>query len=325
MDDISTIATMYQSSKGPIPIDGMAFPHLNAATAKMEREGKTSDPAYQVMIARRDRLNAEYEASQAAASGEAAPVADAVAGHNNPPEATTFETIKGELEDLRIEAGNFLDGQPIASQAEADALGLMLSKVLAAAGKADKARVAEKKPHDDAANEVQERYNTLIGKTKAVTGVAVRMETAIKSALTVWLKKVADEQEAARLEAERVARETQAQAELSIASTHDTPDIDERDAALRDVDVARQAAIDLGVANRAKAQVQGETRAIGLRSTFHPEITDRIEALKYYKENRLSEYIDGLEAMVLGFARDDIRAGKRSGIPGIEIVETKAV
>jgi hypothetical protein len=316
MDTAQPIVTHYQSSKGPVLIEDMAFPHLNAATAKMEREGQTSDPAYPVMIARRDRLNAEYEAAQAAqaAEAEAGPRLGGI-GDNGAPEPTPFELVKAEIEDLRVEAGNWLDGAEVQSQAEADKLGLLLERVRNAAKRADAERVKEKEPHDEAVKQIQDRYNSLIGNTKSVKGVAVRIEEAVKEALGGWLRKVAAEQERQRQEAAQREAEARRQAEEHIAHTHDATDIDDRDAALADVDRARQAAIDLAAANRAKAQAQGETRAIGLRTVYRAEIVSLKDALAHYWRDRPEAF----SATVEQFAKDDIRAGKRSDIPGIII------
>jgi len=249
-----------------------------------------------------------------------APVAEAVAGHNNPPEATPFDAIKAKVDDLRMEAGSWLDGAEIENQGQADALGLMLDMVRKLKTEAEAAKTAEKKPFMDAANEVQARYNTLTGETKAQTGVLITIEQTVKATLAKWLRKKAAEQEQARLEAERVAREAAAKAQEALAHTHDTTDIDDRDAALRDVDAARQAAIDLAQANKAKAQVQAVARAIGLRTVYKPEIASLKDALAHYWRDRPDAFTD----LVLQFARDDIRAGKRQ-IPGINVIAEQVV
>lgn len=300
------VPTHYQSSRGPLLITDMPFPHLTAAVAKMERDGRTGEPAYPVMLARRDALTAEYEAAQAANPGT-----------NGAPEPTPFEAIRDEMESLRVEAGHWLDGAEITSQAEADKLGTLLRIVQAAAKRADEARKAEKKPFDDGAAQVQERYNPLIGNTTKVKGVAVRIEEALKVASTKWLRKVAAEQEAARQEAARIAEEARQRAEAHVAATHDTTDMDDRDAALAEVDRAREAAFAFAAANREKAQSQVEVgRAIGLVTTWRAEITDRTAALRHYYTQRPEDF----EPLVMEFARQDIRAGKHSGVPGITII-----
>lgn len=238
-------------------------------------------------------------------------------GDNAP---SPFDEVRIELEDLRLEAGNWLDGAEVKSQAEADELGKLLDKVRQAAKKADTYRAAEKKPHDDAAKAVQDKYNTLIGDTKSVVGVAVRIEKAVKTAIMGWLRKVNEEQERQRKEAAERERQAREQAELAMACTHQTTDIDERDAALRDVDIARQAAIDLAAANKAKAQAQTGGRAIGLRTVYRPEISDLKAALTHYWKDRPEAFTD----TVMQFAREDVRQGKRQ-IPGINVIEEKVV
>lgn len=307
-------AAYYQSSKGQMLIADMAYPHIVNAIAKMEREGRTDD-TLTALCQRRDKLDAE----RAEAEGNA-PVADAVVGHNGAP-VTPFDTIKTKVDDLRLEAGNWLDGAEIENQAQADEIGKMLDMVRRLKTEAEAAKTAEKKPFMDAANEVQARYNTLTGETKAQTGLLITIEQTIKATLSKWLRKVAAEQEAARQEALRIEREAAAKAQEAIAHTHDTSDIEDREAALRDVDVARQAAIDLAAANKQKAQAQGGERAIGLRTVYRPEIVKLSDALKHYWMDRPDAFTD----LVMQFARDDIRAGKRSGIPGVDIISEQVV
>jgi hypothetical protein len=240
-----------------------------------------------------------------------------IIGDNAP---SPFDEVRLELEDLRLEAGNWLDGAEVKSQAEANELGKLLDKVRQAAKKADTYRAAEKKPHDDAAKAVQDKYNTLIGETKTVVGVAVRIEKAVKVAITGWLRKVNEEQERQRREAAERERQAREQAEIAMACTHQATDIEEREAALRDVDVARQAAFDLAAANKAKAQAQSGGRAIGLRTTYRPEIESLNTALKHYWQDRPTAFTE----LVLQFAREDVKQGKRA-IPGIKVIEEKVV
>ena len=89
-------------------------------------------------------------------------------GGNHPPEdPTPFELSAKEAEDLLSEACNWVDGMTVESQEQADALDGLLAQIKAAAKLAEERRKAEVKPFDDAKAEVQSRYNTLIGDTKA--------------------------------------------------------------------------------------------------------------------------------------------------------------
>lgn len=309
-------AAYYQSSKGQMLIADMAYPHIVNAIAKMEREGRTDQPqVLAALCARRDVLDLERAEAEANA-----PVAEATEGHNGAP-ATPFDAIKAKADDLRLEAGNWLDGAEIENQAQADEIGKMLDMVRKLKAEAEAAKTAEKKPFMDAANEVQARYNTLTGETKAQTGVLITIEQTVKATLAKWLRKVAAEQEAARQEAARIAREAEEKAREHVAHTHDTSDIEDREAALAEIDKARHAANELSQANKAKAQAQGGERAIGLRTVYRPEIVKLSDALKHYWMDRPDAFTD----LVMQFARDDIRAGKRSGIPGINIISEQVV
>lgn len=312
MDDQAKILpTHYQSSRGALEIATMAYPHVANALAKMDREGRSGDAVYAALLAHKAMMDAE-------AAEKADEPAVAEIGHNGAPDATPFERVKAKVDDLHIEAKNWLDGADVKSQDEADQIGKLLDMVRKASKEADAERIREKEPLDVAVKEIQDRYNTLIGNTKAVKGTAVRIEEGLKVALTGWLRKVAAKQEEERQERERIAREAAQKAEEAVAYTHDTTDLDERDAALRSVDAARQAAIDLAAANKAKAQAQGGERAIGLVTAYRPEIADLGAALRHFWLDRPNSF----RQLVEQFAREDIRQGKRS-IPGIIIHEER--
>ena len=120
-------------------------------------------------------------------------------GHNAPP--TPFDEIKTRIEDLYAEAKQWLDGEPVTTQDQANALNTLENRIREAAKEAEALRKGEVKPLDDAKAEIQERFNALIGETKTVTGKTVMAIAAIKSALKPYL-----------LELDRIQRETAAKA-----------------------------------------------------------------------------------------------------------------
>ena len=65
--------TDYQSSKGPKPILGMSFPYLRnaiAIVAARVRDGATERlPELEAMTKRRDKLEADFQAAEAAKEG----------------------------------------------------------------------------------------------------------------------------------------------------------------------------------------------------------------------------------------------------------------
>ncbi|WP_457849416.1 hypothetical protein, partial [Staphylococcus aureus] len=69
---------------------------------------------------------------------------------------------RDEISALYTEGKHWLDGSPVTTQVEADSVAKLLAMAREAANRADERRIAEKRPHDEAAAEVQARYNTLI-------------------------------------------------------------------------------------------------------------------------------------------------------------------
>lgn len=222
---------------------------------------------------------------------------------NRPPEPAAL--FREEVEDLLLEARNYLDGEPIANEGQANAVSSLLSRLRRVARDADDARKAEKKPHDDAAKAVQAKWKPIIDKADLAA-------TTAKEALAPWLRRLEEQQraeaEAARLEAERLAREA-AEAHAAAAGNFEA-----RDEAEQLLDAAAEARKHAEAADRQKAHVKGGGRAHGLVSVYTPELTDSAEALKHYRERQP----DALKEWLLEQARADVRCGIRS-IPGFAI------
>lgn len=240
----------------------------------------------------------------------------AIIGDNKPPPAP-FELIKGEIDDLYAEAGNWLDGEPITTPEIAAEVSKLEDMIKDAIKRADSLRKSEAKVFDDGKAEVQARYNLLIGETKSVTGTAVRALEVCKKALTPYRVKVQAEKdaEAKRLrdEAEekaRVAREahqaTQAVADLAAR--------EESDRLLREAEQATKAA------NKAERTATTKT---GLRVTYSAEVTNAQQLARHVwltDQNALSAFLQG-------WADGEVkRHGQHAGglvIPGVTIHEHK--
>jgi hypothetical protein len=60
---------------------------------------------------------------------------------------------------------------------------------------------------------------------------------------------------------------------------------------------------------------------MGLRTVWKATVTDaRAAAAHYWQTNP-----DAFAALLQKLADDDVRAGKRSGVPGVEFVETRVL
>jgi len=234
-----------------------------------------------------------------------------VVGHNNPP--TPFEDAETTINDLYGEAKHWLDGEAIDSEDLAEGVTDLLNQLREAGKEAEALRKEEKKPHDDAGKAVQAKYKPL----SDMVGLAT---DAAKKALQPWLVKKAEEKavEDARLKAEADAAE-QRERELRMAAQQD--DLASQEA-LRaaEEESSKAAAIATKSANASGGIKVGGARAVGLRTTYKTEITDPIEAVRYYWKQRRPAIADFL----LDMAKQDVHAGKRE-IPGFIITQEKKV
>lgn len=232
--------------------------------------------------------------------------APATIGHNSPPEAI----IEMSIDDLFAEAELYLDGTPIESEGQAEAVKVLLDRLRQHRKLSDDKRAEEKRPHDDAAKAVQAKWKPLLDKCDTASN-------AIKAALTGWLARQEAEriarEEAARAEADRLQRE----AEAAKAAADPTNLSATRTANAR----AEVAASALKAANRIgkeKVHAKGEGRAVGLRTYWEADLSDPVAALKHYRQAQP----EALKAWLLEQAQRDVRAGSRS-IPGFNITEQR--
>jgi hypothetical protein len=215
-----------------------------------------------------------------------------------------------EVDDLMLEARNYLDGEPIANEQQAEAVSSLLNRARRIAKDADNTRTVEKKPHDDAAKAVQAKWKPIIGKADLAA------ETA-KEALAPWLRKLEEEQrraaELARQEAERLLAAAQA------ARAETVGDVLAKMDAERLTKIAQDAQRHAAQADKAKPLAKGGERAIGLVDVFTPVLNDACAALKHYR----TEQPDALKDWLTEQASKDVRSGARA-IPGFIINHERA-
>jgi hypothetical protein len=226
---------------------------------------------------------------------------------NAPADPATL--FKEEVDDLLLEARNYLDGEPIANEQQAEAVSSLLNRLRRVAKDADEARKTEKKPHDDAAKAVQAKWTPIIDKAALASSTA-------KQALAPWLRQVEEKQraeaEAARVEAERLARIA---AEAHSTASGNLQASEDAERLLKAAEAARK---DAAKADKAKAHARGGERAVGLRSVWTPTLTDACLALKHYRERQP----ELLKEWLVEQAERDVRAGARS-IPGFDVTEAR--
>lgn len=239
-------------------------------------------------------------------------VAVAMIGHNNPPEPTPFELSQQAITDLYGEAKNWLDGEPIASQEQADEVQKLMRMIQAAEKEADARRTEENKPYDDGKAAVQAKYAPLIANTKTTKGMTVRAIELCKDALKPWLVKVDEENrrkaEALRLEAEE--RQRQALAAMQARQT-----LEDRERAETLVREAKEAETAARQASSAKAAAKGGGRAVTLRDYYTAEVTDYTAFARHAWGAHRSDMQDFLDAL----AKRIVDAGAHHGIPGVTV------
>lgn len=224
--------------------------------------------------------------------------------------ADPFVLFSESIDDLLLEANNFLDGSDIENEEQEKAVASILTRLRREANGADEARKVEKKPHDEAAKAVQEKWTPLLKKAD------LAVETA-KTVLARFLQKKEDAQRAA-VEAARLEAERQAAAARKAAEDASPGDLAGQTTARVLQEAAEDAAKRAGKLEKQKVQAKGGERAVSLRTTWVPTITDRREVLKHYIANRPDE----LEAWLLDQVQKDCRVGKRN-VPGVHYDEKK--
>ena len=288
-------ATHYPSSRGSIAITAMPGLHLVNAIAKMEREGREADPVYSALIAERDSRPADY-----------VPPREVKAGDNAPPPISDYEAAKERIEDLLIEARNWLDGAPVETQAQADEVGRLMDSLRTAHRHADAARKVEAKPFDDGKAEVQGRYNPLLKRASdAVDGA----KATVGRFLQAQERKRREEADRLRREADEAARAAREAAEA--AAPDDLTSVEHREEAAT---FARELERDAKRAAEARPQAAGGRRAVSLRTYWFPVITDENAALRHiWLTDR-----EAVKAFALEWAKREVASGKRQ-MPGFDV------
>lgn len=237
-------------------------------------------------------------------------------GANNPPADLPFEAVRIHMDDLLTEARNWADGAKVESQAQADEISRLIEDLNLAIKAADDERVKEKAPFDQKIAEIQDRYNVWIAplKNKSPGKLPLAIE-ALKKTLKPWLDEL-DRQMRAEAERKRQEAEEAAKKAAEAARAAQPEDLTSREAAEDLISAAAALDADAKRAENARAHAVGGSRALGLKRTWTPVLTDPKAALLHYAATRREEMLQFLQ----GLAEVDVRQGKRQ-IPGFEVVE----
>lgn len=253
----------------------------------------------------------------------------AVAGSNMPPveEATApievapvddtspFDRVKKRIDDLYAEAKNWLDGDPIANDDQAAEVGKLRDMLRSAAADAEKERKIEAKPFDDGKAEVQARYNPLIQKDRGICDLAIQ---TCNRALAPWFKKIDDALRADALKQREIAEQAARDARDAALAAASTGDLGLRERAEDLLAQAKDSVSVMKAMDKAKPQVAGLSRMIGMKTVYHAELADPAVALEHYRATQPAALKEWLRLR----ADADVSAGKRE-IPGFIVTSER--
>jgi paraquat-inducible protein B len=233
-------------------------------------------------------------------------------GGNNPPEELSFEEIVNGADDIYDEAKEWLDGEEITTQKQADNLALLGDQIKKLAKAAEEMRKARKKPHDDAAKAVQAQFKPIQEKLDRAKNT---LQSALKPFMLAKEREQREAAEKARQEAEQKRREAE---EAIRASSSDN--LAEREEAERKIEYAKEAEQAAKEMTEAKPHVKGEGRAMTVVTTYKGVITDWITATAAVYAKHPNDFYEVTQSVVDRMVRN----GERD-IPGVEIEEVKNV
>lgn len=226
-------------------------------------------------------------------------------GGNSPP---AFDAYSMALEDAYSTAKDYLDGQPLENQGQADAVGRIVSEVKRIKRDAEAARAEEKAPYLQACRDVD-------GKWKPLTDRADTIIKAAQAPLTAYLNALAEEQRQAELKAREEAAVRAQEALQAQREAEGSVEAVERAKALqKEADAAAKDAAKLG---KAKAHVEGVDRAIGLRTYTVATVTDHRALL----EHVMRHDPEPLKAWLEEYARRALPMQ----LPGVEVSTERKV
>lgn len=319
--------TMYLSSKGPVAIATMPFPHATNALKKLNRESPERIEEIKALTDHIAKLEAEGPDNSRA-----------VVGDNQPPEDTAptpklsgREAIDAHVSDLLTEAVNWADGVAIENEGQAAEVGKLYRALQQAADLVKDNAAAEKKPHNDAVTEIQSWNNGYVAKGLKGTpdGTLTKAIAATGRLSTAWMTKQEDE---------RKAREKIA-ADAALAAAKEAMALREEAKETTDIAVMDRAEDALAGAKALLRQADGVAkekvrvdagqgvRAVGLRSVWHADLIDGHNswALAYghYKQN--PAFMVEFHALIKRWADRDakIEAHRFAGVPGFNFREEK--
>lgn len=250
-----------------------------------------------------------------------------VVGSNNPPEPTPYEAVKARIDDLVSELRLSADGAKVETQELCDYFANIEAMLRDAKKAAEAALKDEKGELTKQVNEIQDRYNLLIGDNKSVTGSAILAIATAKKIQEPFLVAKAKALDAERERLRKIAEEAEEKAREALRASS-VENLAEREEAEQLVTEARIANTVANKAEHTTAKAGGTFgRSTSLRkvysATLNPASEDgmvedgRILALRYFCKERPRDVCEMLQK----WADEHIRFGDHSAdeLPGFTI------
>jgi hypothetical protein len=258
------------------------------------------------------------------AAKKVAPPVEETAGdlaHDPSTNAPPDVRFDGMLEDLELEASNWLDDEPLASQDQADQLAALVDVAAKLVDEIEGTRKVEKQPFLEAGKAVDQKYNPLKERGEKTL-------RKLKNKIGDWLRLVAAE----KARKEREADEERRAAERRLLEEQER---NRRSSTLADDEALREAEaevertrIEAAKAKKEPVVAAGGNTNVKLRKVWLVNIVDRKELLVHYLKLSAaghSDFADDLQELLYKHARADVRSHVRS-LPGCRIwAEDKAV
>lgn len=236
-------------------------------------------------------------------------------GHNS-ENMDPFEANSTHLADLYEEATQWLDGEPVTTDEQAEALAVLDDNIMAVAKALDDERTKLVAPLNKEKTDIQNKYNPFIQKDKGKADLA---RSAIKKALAPFMaekkRKIQEAEEQARLKAE--ALERAAQEALQNRNASNLNEVAEAEALVEQANAAQKAADKL---SKETAAVKGDGRAKSIITTYDPILED----VKLAGEWAWKKHPERFHELILTIAKEQFKMGNRS-IAGIGVQEIHSV
>lgn len=237
------------------------------------------------------------------------------AGSNMPPEPivekTPLELMTEAVDDLYLEAANWLDGDPISNEEQAGRLTELKGRLQEAVKTVEVERKKLADPLYQEWTAINKAWKPISTKAEKAVGVAQRALTPWLVAVAAENKRLADAAAAERQKAEDELR-AKRDAAARTSSLADEDAVEDAEAALK------QATKDANVAKRETATVRTDYGKAHLRTYWFVEVLPKPGSYKLLLEHYMRTDRDWLYELLRERAQRDVNGGTRS-LPGCRI------